>query len=753
MKISLNTTLKIGVSALALALSSVPVSAQNVLSRAQVVGGTDACPAIFVSFNTPLTFAGSALTDGGRGLRIRLNREENSAGARASDPIETYPNLRLDNLGQVGITLNSSGADPVLIMRFDQAIMAGVDVVQAGDSSVVITGIAADGAACGAEAPAQDPLLDAESDAVTAPSIVDMADPAQAEIEAIYAEARAAITAQDYRRALQLLTKLTQMPPHTRSADSQELLGVVRERNSQFAHAQAEYEAYLEAYPDSPGASRVRQRLAALRTALSRAPELRDAGPGFSGPTDGPVRVSGGRRTPPSGAGVEDEIKTFTAIVSSYYYLNQGSTQLTDFNTNRTSSDSTVFNNSIVTSVDMSDTVKTDDFTLNWRVTGDYELDMADSTQNSLRLSKAYGEFNFNNTGLAVTLGRQTRYDGGILGRFDGGLLALSLTDRLTIKATAGLPVNSSSDGLFASDRLIMGASIDMTDLQPGLDVAAYFAQQNFGNYTDRQAVGVEVQFQNEMVSAFAQVDYDIYLNALNIARFSGTKTFDDLSSLTVSADYLRSPILTLSNATVNQPVASDTLGELLGAAGYTLDQVKQLAIDRSAPTAVLAFAYSLPVNEQWMASINASTALNAATPASGGVASTAATVENYFTTQLVGNSVFSERDVVSVSARYADNATSQSVLLDGYRRFQVSDSIRLKTRVKIGHKSVFSLGVPAAGSSEWYAIPSVNMTYRTSDMLDFEVEVGGRYSTTAAPGTTTNTNDLFMFAGFSKQF
>lgn len=134
-------------------------------------------------------------------------------------------------------------------------------------------------------------------------------------------------------------------------------------------------------------------------------------------------------------------------------------------------------------------------------------------------------------------------------------------------------------------------------------------------------------------------------------------------------------------------------------------------------------------------------------------MAATAATVENYFTTQLVGNSVFSERDVVSVSARYADNATSQSVLLDGYRRFQVSDSIRLKTRVKIGHKSVFSLGVPTAGSSEWYAIPSVNMTYRSSDMLDFEVEVGGRLSTTAAPGTTTNTNDLFLFAGFSKQF
>ncbi len=52
---------------------------------------------------------------------------------------------------------------------------------------------------------------------------------------------RAAITAEDYDLAIRLLTRILNAPENSRSAEARELLGVVRERNEQFAQAEAEY--------------------------------------------------------------------------------------------------------------------------------------------------------------------------------------------------------------------------------------------------------------------------------------------------------------------------------------------------------------------------------------------------------------------------------------------------------------------------------------------------------------------------------
>jgi tetratricopeptide (TPR) repeat protein len=754
MSIRLKTVMSMGVSALA--LSSTPLFAQNVLSRALVVGGADACPAIFVSFNAPLSLSGSSFSGSHQALRIRLSSEAGAFNAASAvEPIETLPNLFIPNIGQVIVALNKSGAETTLLLRFDQALETNVEVVQAGENSIVLSGISLQGSEICGVAATQNPsvLAAGETPAPALATSLDLSDPDQADIANTFADARTAITEQDYPRALQLLTKLTGLPPHARSADAQELLGVVRERNGQFAHAQAEYEIYLETYPGSAGAVRVQQRLAALLTAANTPPELRDAGPGFDGPIDGPLRVSGGRGARGDISFLdaeEEEQKTFAATLSAYYYNNQGTTVFTEFDNNATTTNSDVFDNSLVTSLDISDTIETEAFTLNWRFNGEYQADLIDSTNSKLSISQAYGDFAFNNN-LGLRVGRQTRYDGGVFGRFDGALLTWPVRENISAKFTAGLPVNSTSDGLFSSDLFTLGASIDVEDLRPGLDVSAYFIHQTSGSFTNRQAVGLEVQYQNDSISGFAVLDYDLYLGGLNLAKFSGTKIFENQSTLTFSADYARAPLLTLANATTGQDNdadgSTDSLSVLSGF--YTLDQIKQFALDRSAATTSLSLAYSVPVNETWMASVNVSAFYTGATPASAGVLAVPSNgVEFYLSAQLVGSSVFSERDVVSISARYADTASSQLVLLDGYRRFQVGENMRVNTRLKLGHRATFS-----DNGSEWFAVPSVNLTYMQSETVDLEMELGSRLATKNSDTGQEQSSELFLFAGITKQF
>jgi hypothetical protein len=83
-------------------------------------------------------------------------------------------------------------------------------------------------------------------------------------------EAGGAMIDRNYRRAVQLYTKILRNPDTVFRQDAQELLGLARDRNGQMAHAKAEYEKYLKLYPEGPGADRVRQRLSGLLTAASK---------------------------------------------------------------------------------------------------------------------------------------------------------------------------------------------------------------------------------------------------------------------------------------------------------------------------------------------------------------------------------------------------------------------------------------------------------------------------------------------------
>ena len=753
----------VSASVLAIGISSSQAQTEKYLARAQVVGGgVDSCPAIFISFNTPLTFASSSFSADRLSFRIRFSTDlNNSVGDTEQELIETYPILDIPGVGLVNISLDAGGAAPVLILQFDTPVPEPLNVVQAGGSSIVLSGIGSSGTVdCSLNASSSDTGSDGEVDGFAADPLLGILDDPlgagteidteQAEIDETYARARAAITAQEYSRAAQILTKLVSMPPHSRSAEAQELLGVARERNGQFAHAQAEYEIYLENYPDGDGAVRVRQRLAGLLTAATAPQELRAAGPGFTGASDTQVVVSGVRSIPRNNDAAftddqrEDESE-FSASLSSFYYLNQGTSVFTEFDTNSESTDSDVYNNSLVTSLDMSDSQTSDNHILSWRLAGEHDLSFDDMSESQFKFSRAYGDIEFKENDMAIRFGRQTRYDGGVFGRFDGGMITWPVNETVTTKFTVGLPVDSSSDGLFTSDRLLFGASVEIADILPGLDAAAYVVHQNSGSFTDRQAVGVEGQFQDNNTSAFILLDYDIYFSTLNSAKLSGTRIFDDQSSLTLSADYTRSPLLSLNNSLIGQ--TETTLAALAGI--YSSDEMKQFALDRSATTSSASVSYSMPLDKTWMASVNGSVFHTSASPASGGIPAVPSSgLEYYLSAQVVGSGVFSERDVVSLSTRYADTSSSTLVLLDGYRRFQASDELRVNTRLKVGQRSFVS-----TDGTELFAIPSVNATYRYDDTIDLELEVGSRIGVLETSTSTERSSELFMFAGIYKQF
>ena len=218
------------------------------------------------------------------------------------------------------------------------------------------------------------------------------------EIAALMADGRRAMTAGELSKAVQIYTKVLQQPPNSYQPEAQEFLALARERNGQLAHAKAEYQRYLDEYPDEDGADRVRQRLAAL-LATGRS-ESSSAAAATS--PDAPRRAA--KNTPWS-------VRTF---LSQYYRrdVNQVNDQ-----------EEIVNQSSLYTDLSIDARRRGERFDFSSRITAGYRTDLLGDTErsnsgNDFRLSYAYADLADSRTGLRGRIGRQTRNTGGVLGRF-----------------------------------------------------------------------------------------------------------------------------------------------------------------------------------------------------------------------------------------------------------------------------------------------------------------------------------------------
>lgn len=759
--------------------------AEAIIAQTQVLGNAaeGACPVILMILNNPATLASQRMSNDGMSLRVVLTPSEGFDATAANDPIETRPVMIVPGVGTAFITIDRSGRDHVMTIRFSAP--ADGSVAQSGERSLVIS-LERRGSAQNclpsasssqtAEAPATSPAPGVGPTASLPPAPLPDGQPLD-EAATLLAEARSAITNEEYPRAVQILTNIVGMPDNASSADAQELLGLARERNGQLAHAQAEYEIYLEKYPEGEAADRVRQRLAAIVTAQSAPPpELRAAGEGYQGPADEladagartgiisiprrgesfpPLGPQPGRRSAGGGQGntgfAEETLEpfpeppTFQATVALNYYLNQSSTLFTELDTDTTDEDNELLQNDIVLSLDMSDEVRLGSGTLEWRMSGEYEVDVSDTSNNRLQLSRVFGEYTNGEDGPTLAFGRQSRRDDGLQGRFDGVHLSYPIGQDWRVSGLAGLDVESKSDMLFSGNSLVGLAAATYSGLGERTELTGYLAGQTVDGFTDRFAVGIEGSHATETLSMFGQLDYDVSFGRVNLARLSYNQVLGNLSSFSVAAEYRHSPLLSLSTALQGQ--TATTLDAL--STTFTDAEIQQLAQDRTSEVASLSIGYQRPLNDTWQSSVEASVYSTTGTPASGGVDAVAAPGEEYYLAlQAVGSGIIRENDVISLSSRVASNDASDLYLFDTYWRFDMTDTLRLRPRLRMAHRVL-----NGSGGTEDYVLPSLGLNLELDGVTDFELEAGTRLSNRTTPDYSEETNEVFINAGVIRRF
>jgi len=542
------------------------------------------------------------------------------------------------------------------------------------------------------------------------------AGPQTSKVDVLMEDARKSIIAGDSSRAIQLYTKVLQMPDNSRQMEAQEYLALAREKNGQLAHAKAEYRRYLALYPESEGASRVSQRLAALL-------------------------ASGRQVTLSAGTPEERRSRQSDWRIQTYFsqYYRRDANQQND-------QEEILSQSALYSDVNFDARRRGERFDFSSRISAGYRNDFLDEgtgAGNEMRISYAYADLSDAVTGLRARIGRQSRNTGGVLGRFDGVNLGYQLNESILANVVVGKPSYSASDGI-DSARTFYGTSINYGPIFDSLELGMFFIQQDIEGMTDRQAVGGEFRYFGANQSIWGLVDYDIQYQELGSAFLQASWRLGSRLTLHGSLDRRHSPFLSTGNALIGQPVFEfSQLLELLPA-----DEIKQLGFDRSpvSTTYTMGLSHSLTPKLQVNADIN-QTAVDA-TPESGGVAATNEMTYRYFSTNVVASSLLKEGDVTILGARYSDSDSARVISLTLDSRYPFGRAWRINPRLRVDRRERL-----ADTGYEWLYTPGIRIQYRRSQKFRIELEAGKQFSKQNTDSLAEDRESFFFNLGYQAFF
>jgi hypothetical protein len=533
------------------------------------------------------------------------------------------------------------------------------------------------------------------------------------DIEATFRKARTAFGRKDYASAIPLLTRLLEQPEHPRRAESQELMGLSRERSRQIAHAKAEYEEYLRRYPEGPAVDRVGERLRALRLAARKSIGM---------------------------AGAGDEDRSWKVYGGAALTYRRDATQLE----NEVQSADFTSQNALLSDMDLVARRRGQRFNFTSRASFGHVKDMLrDGPGDQTRVNLAFVELADRDREWSARLGRQSRNTGGLFGTFDGVSAGKQLRPRLRLDTAFGYPVETARQG-FDTSRRFAGLSLDFGTFADAYDVAVYGLTQQLSGESDRQAVGTELRYFRPGRTLVAMVDYDLRFKALNNAIVLATFALPARWTLTANVDRRKSPSLSLRNALIGQTAQS--FEDLLNL--FSPRELEQLALDRSADSRLYGLSIARPLGERWQWTLDYSSITTSGTPASGGVDEVPdAGSDKAISLQGLASSLFGGNDLSAIVVRHQTGETADTDSLGISTRFPIGRSWRLGPRLRVDQRQIHT-----DGSKQMLYVPTLRLDLVRTRMM-FECELGAELGRRSLDESEENTTRTYFSLGYRLNF
>jgi hypothetical protein len=294
------------------------------------------------------------------------------------------------------------------------------------------------------------------------------------------------------------------------------------------------------------------------------------------------------------------------------------------------------------------------------------------------------------------------------------------------------------------TERRFQTISLSYTPGGAHWDASIFATTQSFDGIKDRRAAGFEARYLVSSLSLVALVDYDTLFKSLNAASLMGTVQLPARWNLSVDFEKRNSPVLTTRNALIGQPVT--TLAELQQV--FTLEEILQLAQDRTPVTSNYSITASRPIGERFQFSTTVSSSDTAATIASGGVQEQPASGRNLtYQAQIYGSSLWRRGDFNVLSLAYASTDSTKLASLGITSRFPLTGAWRIGPRLAIDQRTIVS-----DDSKEIILVPSLLIDYQSGRRL-LQFEAGGQLGKRDNSQQTQNTKRYYLSLAYRVSF
>ena len=536
----------------------------------------------------------------------------------------------------------------------------------------------------------------------------------QQEQERLLADGEKALAEKNHMRAVRIYERLLDATDPEIKELAQFQLALAQENQGHLAHAKAEYENYLESYPDGPRTDEVWDRLDALM---------------------------GGRSISEDGKGAPLWESEFFGSLWVYYDRDESFFEdaVTD------EEEETVNVSSLTTGLDATWRLYHDNFTTEALAIGSFEEDFLEDGDSDMRWSSLYLDFEDTTGRFHTRWGRQSSSRGGVLGRFDGGRFGYRFHENVRLNLVAGYPVDRSSDGL-ETNRFFYGINFDIVDLLDNWDFNVYLIEQMSDGIEDRRAIGGEVRYVGPKGSFFSLIDYDLLYDEVSLFLFSGNYLLpNDKTRIHYSADFRTSPILSTSNALIGQ--VSPSLEALENAIGNS--ELREYAKNRTLDSRFVTLGFSHPITENVQIAGDVSWSKLDGAPAYGDLeAIESSGDEFYYSLQLIGNSLLKEDDLSSLALRYANTDLRDTYTLIMNSRYPINDMWRINPRMQVDYRINNRLT-----GSQWRFRPGLRLECMLPKSWLFEVDAEYSYATEELPGSAEGSEGYSLSLGFRWEF
>jgi len=364
----------------------------------------------------------------------------------------------------------------------------------------------------------------------------------------------------------------------------------------------------------------------------------------------------------------------------------------------------------------------------------DLQEDETDSSVSSANIS-------YSTEDLRLVGGRQTRTLTGVNQRFDG--ISYKDTSRSAFQMTyaLGYLVQSYYDDV-DTDHSFYGVNISFSPYD-SVDVDLYFVEQEISGLTDRQSVGSEIEYRNEVSFVYGIIDYDTFYEDLNNLTLIANYRYSPQWDFNLTANYGYSPTLSTLNALQGQSVDSiDGLTDRL-----TDDQIYQLAQDRTSRATNLYFGGNYQIDTDRQIYFDLSTFYLDATEQSDGILAIDDTDSTQVSLDYSVRGYFLQDDYSTVGLRLLNSTSSDTQSVRLRSRFPGYLDLIYDPRVRLDNRQGKD-GRP----DQWIFNTALKLTYRATKKLNFETDFGIEYSDLDLPNQDRQIT-YRLYAGYAYFF